>query len=339
MLRNIRKIAASVGLALGVAVAASACAGGAGAADDVAGQTVLRLGHASSHESTWHRGLEKFADLVYENTNGEVRVDVFANELLGSEVDNINSIHTGDADMVLSGETLQSWAPIVGMMSTPFLIEDSEHMHRVITGEVGQMFEREISENAGLHVLTYFERGPRLVTSNTPIRDLDDLNSLRIRIPNVPLFVSVWQAWGASPTTMAFGEVFTSLQQGVIEAQENPLAMIHAGAFQEVQSYLNDTAHVRSWIYVLIGNDQWAALTPAQQTAIQNAANEAQAYEHQLFLAEEEYLLNLLTQTYGMTFVETNRQSFIDAIEQFYVNGGLTAEQLEVFFQIRELAN
>jgi len=315
------------------------CANPGAAAEGNAATTVLRLGHASSTESTWHRGLLKFAELVEEKTDGEVKVEVFANELLGTEVDNINSIHTGDADMVLSGESLQAWAPIVGMMSTPYLIEDSEHMNRVINSEIGQMFEDEISEQAGLKVLTYFERGPRLLTSNKPINTVDDIQNLRIRIPNVPLFVSVWQAWGASPTTMAFSEVFTSLQQNVIEAQENPLAMIHSGAFQEVQSYLNDTAHVRSWIYILIGNEQWAALTPAQQVALQEAANEAQAYEHQLFLDEEEELFTLLTEEYGMTFVETDRQSFIDAIEDFYANGGLTAEQLEVFNAIRALAN
>ena len=325
--------------AAGTIFAASLALAGCGnGASDVEGQVVLRLGHASSQDSTWNRGLERFSELVYEKTDGEVKVEVFPNELLGSEVDNVNSIMTGDADMVLSGESLQAWAPIVGMMSTPFLIEDSEHMRAVVEGEIGEMFEREISEGAGLKVLTYFERGPRLLTSNSPVYDLSDIANMRIRIPNVPLFVSTWQAWGASPTTMAFSEVFTSLQQNVIEAQENPLAMIHSGAFQEVQSYLNNTAHVRSWIYVLIGNQQWDSLTPSQQTALQEAANMAQAYEHQLFLEEEEYLFTLLTEEYGMTFIETDRQQFIDAIEEFYKSGGLSEEQLEVFLSIRELA-
>jgi len=298
---------------------------------------VLRLGHASSPASTWHQAALFFADQVYENTGGTISVEVFPSELLGPEVDNINSIQLGTADMVFSGESMQAWAPIIGLMSAPFLIEDSAHMHRVLNSEVGELFTQAISDHIGLTVLTYFERGPRLLTANRPVHHLGDLNNLRVRIPNVPIFVDTWQAWGASPTTMAFSEVFTSLQQNVIDAQENPLAMIHAGAFQEVQDYLINTAHVRSWIYVLIGNDQWESLTDSQRAGIQQAANDAQAYEHVLFLAEEAYLFDLLTEHYGMTFIDIDQSEFSDLIFDFYTTGGLDAQMLELFLRIHEL--
>ena len=110
-------------------------------------------------------------------------------------------------------------------------------------------------------------------------------------MPNVPLFVGVWKALGAQPTPMAFSEVFTSLQNGTIEAQENPLALIKSASFAEVQDYVNLTDHVRSWIYLTISELTWGKLSDEDQAAVLEAARRAQDYERELFLAEEEQLV------------------------------------------------
>jgi predicted secreted protein len=110
---------------------------------------------------------------------------------------------------------------------------------------IGEQIAQEVISRARVRPLAYFARGPRNLTSNRPIRTPDELSGLRLRVPNVPLFVAVWRALGARPTPMAFGEVFTSLQNGTIDAQENPLSLIRSANFNEVQRFVNRTEHAR----------------------------------------------------------------------------------------------
>jgi tripartite ATP-independent transporter DctP family solute receptor len=182
-------------------------------------------------------------------------------------------------------------------------------MRAAASGPVGKEITTEITAKTGLVPLAWFERGPRHLTSNRPITSPDDLKGLKLRVPNVPLFVKVWQALGAKPTPMAFGEVFTSLQQNTIEAQENPLSLIDSASFYEVQKHVDLTAHVRSWIYVVIGKDKLDSLPPDLRGIVVDAAAEMQAYEHELFLAEEEALRARLEEK-GMTFVESDQEAF-----------------------------
>jgi TRAP-type C4-dicarboxylate transport system substrate-binding protein len=128
-------------------------------------------------------------------------------------------------------------------------------------------------------------------------------------VPNVPLFVDVWKALGANPGPMAFSEVFTSLQNGTIESQENPLALIKSASFYEVQSHVNMTDHVRSWIYLTIAESTWNKLSAEDQAAVMEAAARAQAYERELFnasLAADRAFL----EEKGMTFVEVDAAAF-----------------------------
>ena len=135
------------------------------------------------------------------------------------------------------------------------------------------------------------------------------LNGLKLRVPNVPLFVDVWKSLGAQPTPMAFSEVFTSLQAGTIDAQENPLALIDSASFNEVQKFVNKTEHVRSWIYLTISEITWNKLSDADKDAVMEAAKRAQAFERDLFTADEERLTKEL-QAKGMTFVDVDTQAF-----------------------------
>ncbi|SNT06064.1 tripartite ATP-independent transporter solute receptor, DctP family [Anaerovirgula multivorans] len=296
----------------------------------------FKFGHAADENNTWHKGAMKFAEEVEKRSEGRIKVTVYPSEMLGNEIDNVTAIQAGTADMVLSGESLQNWANKVGIMSTPYLIKDSEHLKAVIQSEAGEIIENEIYEKAGLKVLTYFERGPRMLSSNKPINNINDLNGLRLRLPNVPLFVETWNHWGARPTPMAFSEVFTGLQQNTIEAQENPLALMHSGGFYEVQKYINNTAHVRGWIYMLIGVDQWEALPDDLKQVMEEAAQVAQEYEHQLFLEGEEEIFNSLINEKGMEFIETDTSEMISSAEEYYQEN-LDAELLELYNLIKNV--
>lgn len=272
-------------------------------------KTTLKLGHLANEENVWHKASVKFAEEVGRLTKGAVEVKVFPNEQLGKETDLIKGIQLGTVDFTITGESLQNWAPAAALLAVPYAIRDLAHMDIVAGGPIGAKIAANIEDKTQLRPLTYFARGPRELTTNRPIKTPADLNGLKMRVPNVPMFVKVWDALGAKPTPMAFSEVFTSLQSHTIEAQENPLALIKSASFFEVQKYLNLTDHVLSWIYLVGGSKKLGRLPADQQAAIMEAAKLARAYERELFLADEKQLADFL-KAKGMEFVQVDKAAF-----------------------------
>ncbi|ALV29757.1 C4-dicarboxylate ABC transporter [Pannonibacter phragmitetus] len=277
----------------------------------LAAERVLKLGHLANEQNTWHKASVKFGEELKALTNGRIEVEVYPNESLGKEVDLINGMQLGTADMTITGESLQNWAPMAALLAVPYAYKSLEHMDEVASGKTGEDIKAEIVARAQIRPIAYFARGPRNLTANREIKSPDDLKGLRLRVPNVPLFVDTWKTLGAQPTPMAFSEVFTSLQSGVIDAQENPLALIKSANFAEVQKFVNKTEHVRSWIYLTISEMTWSQLSAEDQAAVLEAAKRAQAYERELFLADEENLVKEL-QAAGMTFVEVDAAAFAE---------------------------
>jgi tripartite ATP-independent transporter DctP family solute receptor len=274
-----------------------------------AAEITLKLGHLANEDNIWHKASLKFGEELSALTNGRIAVEVYPNESLGKEMDLINGMQLGTADMTITGESLQNWAPMAALLAVPYAYKSIEHMDSVAGGEIGEQIKAQIIKNAQVRPIAYFARGPRDLTSNRPIKSPDDLNGLKMRVPNVPLFVDVWKALGAKPTPMAFSEVFTSLQNGTIDAQENPLALIKSASFFEVQKFVNKTEHVRSWIYLVISELTWKKLSADDQKAVMEAAKRAQAYERELFNTDEKKLVSELEEK-GMTFVDVDTKAF-----------------------------
>ena len=272
-------------------------------------EVTLKLGHLANEDNSWHKAAVKFGEELSALTDGRIEVQVFPNESLGKEIDLINGMQLGTADMTITGESLQNWAPMAALLAVPYAYGSLEQMDEVASGEIGDQIEAEIIAKAQIRPIAYFARGPRNLTSNREIMTPDDLGGLKLRVPNVPLFVQTWETLGAAPTPMAFSEVFTSLQNGTIDAQENPLALIESANFNEVQKFVNKTEHVRSWIYLTISELTWNKLSPEDQAAVLQAAEAAQAHERELFAADEERLAQSL-QDKGMTFVDSDKAAF-----------------------------
>lgn len=284
--------------------AAFICSGALYAAD-----ITLKLGHIANEENSWHKASLKFAEEVKALTNGKVEVKVFANDSLGKEMDLINGMQLGTADMTITGESLQNWAPKAALLAIPYAFKNMAEMDKAVNGPLGEEIKKEVIERAKVVPLAYFARGPRNLTSKVPVKSVADVKGLKMRVPNVPVFMQFWRGVGAQPTPMAFGEVFTSLQTGVIDAQENPLALIKSASFFEVQKYVNRTEHVRSWIYLAIGEKSFNKLNAEQKKAVQEAAQRAQTYERTLMVADELKLESEL-KAKGMIFVETDQSGF-----------------------------
>lgn len=275
----------------------------------LAQEMTLKLGHLANEENPWHLASVKFGEELSALTDGRIAVEVFPNESLGKEIDLINGMQLGTVDMTITGESLQNWAPKAALLAVPYAFKTIDDMDAFASGPVGEEIKAQIVEKAQIRPIAYFARGARDLTSNRAITTPADLQGLKMRVPNVPLFVDVWKALGANPGPMAFSEVFTSLQNGTIESQENPLALIRSASFYEVQSHVNLTDHVRSWIYLTIAESTWNKLSAEDQAAVTEAASRAQAYERDLFnksLADDRAFL----ESKGMTFVEVDAAAF-----------------------------
>lgn len=272
-------------------------------------EVILKLGHNANDQDIWHKSVEHFSFLVDSLSAGKVKVRLFPSEQLGKELDMIRSIEAGIDDMTISGESMQNWAEITAFSGMPYLIRDLDHLKEVVEGPVGDQIAAEMVEQIGLRPLGYFARGPRHLTSNRPIRTPDDLQGIVLRVPSVPISVKTWEALGAKPTPMTFSEVFTALQQGTVEAQENPFALIQSAGFYEVQKYVNLTGHVIGWVYVVIGEAQFQSLKPEYQQIVLQAGKGMQAYHERLFIDQEESLRKGLAER-GMEFVEVDVVAF-----------------------------
>jgi tripartite ATP-independent transporter DctP family solute receptor len=264
------------------------------AGGSLAAEYTLKLGHLANEDHSWHKATLKFAEEVEKLSGGRIVCQVFPNEQLGNEVDTIQLIHTNSAHMVITGESMQNWAPKCALIAVPYMLRDMDHLTKVLTSDIGKEIEQDIIDKVKLRPVSAFIRAPRNLTSKRPVTKPDELNGFKIRVPNVPLFVAVWETFGAKPTPMAFGEVFTSLQQNVIDGQENPLDLIRSGSLYEVQKYVNLTEHVYGWIYLVIGEEFFQKLPEDLQKAVLDAGKTAEAFERELFLtgvaADEQFL-------------------------------------------------
>ena len=284
---------------------------------------------------TWYKAFVHFGKLIEERSGGRMKLEVYPSEQLAKEVEAIRLIRAGVIDMTISAGSLTNFAEILTFSDMPFLLKDTVAMHKLINSSIGKRIEREMIDKIGIRPLGYFQRGERHLTSNRPIKHPDDLDEIIIRVPNVPPYVVAWKALGAKPTPMAFSEVFSSLQQGTIEAQENPFAMIKNAGFSEVQKYLNLTGHLITWGYPLVGEKQFQRLPEDLKIIFLQAAEEMQIYEHRIFLSNESKVQKQL-QDEGMIFVQVDKNAFMEKGEKA-IYESLSPEMQEIYKSIKKI--
>ena len=282
---------------------------------------VWKLGHVSNADHHWHKVSEKFSELVKEKTDGGLIIDIYPNSELGSEVEVLNGILSGTVDMTMSGETLSNWAPMADLVAAPYAYNDEEHLINSINSDVGQTIRDQIEE-AGFKPLFYNLRTPRNLTSNKPVRTPADARNIKMRLSNTPLAIACWSAIGANTNVMSLNEVFTALNQGVIEAQENPYDLIHSQSFYEVQDYVNETEHVFSYIYFVVGVNQFNNLSSDMQASVLEAAEEVQEFANDLYFETKDDYKNLVIEN-GMEIIsdvdkDAFREAMTPAIREYF---------------------
>ncbi|WP_298472596.1 TRAP transporter substrate-binding protein [uncultured Maribacter sp.] len=293
---------------------------------------ILRASHLVNDQHTWFKAFEHFGEILKERSNGRIVVQNYHSEQIAKEIESIRMVQTEVIDMTVTGSLLNNWIEIMAFCELPFLLRDSVDMKNLINGPIGKRMEKEMLEKVGLRPVCYFQSGLRHLTSNRPIKHPDDLKGLIVRVPNVPSFVTAWGALGAKPTPMAFSEVFTSLQQGTVDAQENGFALIKSTGFYEVQKYLNLTSHVVSWTYPVIGEKQFQKFPDDLKSIFLECAKEMQIYEHDLYVENQKKVQKELKDK-GMIFVDVDKDAFNEKCKDA-IYKSLSPEMQEIYHQI-----
>lgn len=273
----------------------------------------LTLGHAMNLESAAHAGMEIFAAKVKEKSNGEMDVKIFPNGMLGSERDQAEQVVTGAIDMAkINGSLAESFEPTYKAISIPFLFRDADHMHTFMRSETAQQLLQS-SEGKGFIGLTLYDSGSRSFYSSKPIQTPDDLAGLKVRVPESPTMMEMVRLLGARATPVPFTEVYTALQQGVIDAAENNISSLVEMKHSEVAKYYSMDQHMMTPDLIMISEVTWSSLNDAQKAIVREAAAESMEEEIKIW-ADIDSKNKKLAETLDVKFVEVDKDKFREKV-------------------------
>ncbi|MGL4208636.1 MAG: DctP family TRAP transporter solute-binding subunit [Candidatus Adiutrix sp.] len=282
----------------------------------------LKFSVTTSDTSSWTVGAKKFAELVEERTNGNVKIRVFPNDVLsgGNQAKGLEQLIGGIADFSFHSSIIYSvMDERFGIISLPFLFNSVEDADAKLAGPGGAAI-KDLADQKGIVALAFGENGMRQLTTNKPIVTLDDMKGLKVRIPAMKMYTLLFTALGANPLTMNFTEVFTALQQGTIDGQENPLDTINSAKIQEVQKYLTNWDYSYDIIILGMNKKLFNTMSEDLQKLIQQAAVDACEYQKQINRERNENFLEQFRKA-GMTIntlSPENREQFKNATQRVY---------------------
>ncbi|HTU02944.1 MAG TPA: TRAP transporter substrate-binding protein [Candidatus Sulfotelmatobacter sp.] len=295
---------------------------GGSLADIRAAEFDLVEAHTTTQDHPYTLGMVQLAELVRQRTGGRVAIQIHHSRELGDERQVVEGLQLGTVDLAVSSTgPLGGFVPDINVLDLPFLFRDGAHAYRVLDGDVGRSLLDKF-QAVGIKGLAFWENGFRhITTTKTPIRRPEDLKGLRIRVMENKVHQAAFRRLGADATPMAWGEVFTSLQQGLLDAQENPIPVIATFKLYEIQKYLSLTGHVYSPALVLMSKKSWDKLPPDLQKVLLDTAREVAGVQRQINQAQEQKQLGELAAK-GMTIIrDPDRAAFRKAmqpvVEQF----------------------
>lgn len=280
-------------------------------------EKIIRMGYVSGPTVLLHSAAERFADHVAEQSGGKLRVKLYPGGQLGDDRETVEGLRLRSIDMTVMGCAFVGWyAPEYGMIEAPFVWRDYEHIDRVWRGEIGEQLRDTLRERAGLEMLHLWYRGPRyLTTTSKKIHDPDDLRGLKLRVPELPVYIKSWQTFGANTTPLPFTDMFMALKLGVVEGQENPLATIYGNNLHEVQKYIMETKHLIGFYAFCVGPYLDDRFTEQEREIILEAAQYATDWHNREVERSEAEYRRLLTEA-GVQFVPVDREAFVSLAKE-----------------------
>jgi tripartite ATP-independent transporter DctP family solute receptor len=257
----------------------------------------------------------QFKKWVEERSKGQIEVKLFGSEQLGKEVDVVSGLQMGSVDMSIMGTTIhEQAAPRYNIWSAYYIFGSSDEVAYVLNGPIGEKVNAELLKNKGIRMIGYGLRGPRNLTTNRPIKSPADVKGLKIRIPLQPIYVESWKELGATPSAIAYGELYMALKQGVVDSEENPLSYIYTPAFYEVQKYVNVTEHQRAFFTYVISEKFFQRLSPDLQKMILQTGKDITVFHNDLQAKMEGQWKQKLMDK-GMTFIASDQAAFKERLK------------------------
>lgn len=275
-----------IAVVVGVALAVGLMVGGA-----QAGMT-MKFAHFADEGHPGHLAAKQFAEAVEKRTNGQIKIQIFPNNVLGSPPEQAEQVKMGATDMGLPTQgQFDKWIKALGVVMLPFAYDDYDHVHRTLDGPCFDWFKG-LAEKEGFILLSNWEYGFRNLTNGKkPINSPEDVKGLKIRVPPEMQMMAAFQAMGAVTAVIAFPELYMALAQGVADGQENPISVIYFMKFYEVQKHLALTRHIYNNMIHTVSAKTWAKLTPEQQAIFQEESKKAGAYMRQQVMSQEDDLV------------------------------------------------
>ncbi|MEY3969709.1 MAG: hypothetical protein RL617_722 [Pseudomonadota bacterium] len=281
----------------------------------------IKLGHVGSPGSLFALSSEEFAKRANAKLAGKAKVTVFGSSQLGGDKEMVQKLKLGTIDLALPSSVMTSESDLFGIFELPYLVQDRKHMQRIEKDIVWPVLAPE-AEKKGLKILGVWENGYRHITNNKrPIVVPADLKGIKLRVPEGKWRVRMFQEYGANPSPMSFKEVFTALQTGVMDGQENPFTQIYSAKFQEVQKFISLSGHVYTPAYLTAGSKKWATLPADVRKILEDTAKETQAFVYELAAKEDRELLEKITAA-GTKANEVDKKAFVAASRDIYKDFG-----------------
>jgi tripartite ATP-independent transporter DctP family solute receptor len=277
-------------------------------------QTKLKWAHVYEVSEPYHTDSVWAAEEIKKRTNGKFDIQVFPASSLGKETDINQGLSLGTVDMIISGPSFAARSfPRVGVAYYPFIFRDAAHQAAYAKSDVFKELAEGYRQKTGIVMTAYTYYGARQTTSNRAFTDCAGMKGLKIRVPDVPAYMATPKSCAANPTPIAFAEVYLALQNGTVEAQENPLTTIEAKKFFEVQKHIMMTGHIVDGLVTQIAPHVWTKLTDAEKKIFTDVTQESAARSTAAIVKREAELVDEFKKK-GINIVQVNRQSFVDAV-------------------------
>ncbi|MEP9351348.1 sialic acid TRAP transporter substrate-binding protein SiaP [Xanthobacter sp. KR7-225] len=301
------------GLAAATFVGAAAFAA-AVLAGPASAQTKLKWAHVYEPAEPFHTASVWAAGEIAKRTNGRYQIDVYPSSQLGKESDINQGLTLGTVDMIISGSSFAGKAyPPIGVTYYPYTFRDASHLLAYAKSDVFKDLAKGYEDKTGNHIVAVTYYGVRQATSNKPFKSCAEMKGLKIRVPDAPAYLAMPKACGANITPIAFAEVYLALQNGTVDAQENPLTTIEAKKFYEVQKNIILTGHIVDHLNTIISAKLWNALSPEDRKIFTEVALEAAARATKEVAAREKELLDVFKQK-GLNVVVVDTGEFRDTV-------------------------
>ena len=289
-------------------------AGALGASSLVGAQTKLKWAHVYETSEPYHTQSVWAAEEIKKRSNGKFDIQVFPASSLGKETDINQGMQLGTVDMIISGPSFAARSyPRLGIAYYPFIFRDGEHLLAYSKSAIFKEMTDEFRTKTGIQITAYTYYGARHTTAQKAFSNCDGMKGIKIRVPDVPAYTATPKACGANPTPIAFAEVYLALQNGTVDAQENPLTTIEAKKFYEVQKAIMLTGHIVDGLTTQIAPHVWNKLSDAEKTMFTDVTREAAAKASADIKKREGELVDEFKKK-GLQIVNVDRKSFVDAV-------------------------